>query len=76
MEGDIHLTTTEVTILEQNNLIIRCENLLHELGISKTSFCKRIDLSTSAYYAWKSGALKLSEETEERITRFLERFGF
>ena len=62
--------------MDQNNLIARCEKLLHELGISKTSFCKRIDLSTSAYYVWKSGTLKLAEETEGRISNFLEGFGF
>ena len=62
--------------MEENDLILRCEKLMDEMGVSKAAFCKRVNLSTSAYYAWKSGVLKLSKETMDRISRFIERFGF
>ena len=62
--------------IEQKQLCKRCTKMMDDVGISKTSFCKRIALSTSAFYVWKAGNLELSKTTLDRIDTFLARFGY
>lgn len=57
-------------------LIDRCEIFMDALGVPTTSFCKRINLSPSGFYRWKSGSVKLSDVTLERIDRYLTQYGF
>ena len=54
----------------------RCARFLSELGIATTKFCDRVQVSTSAYYAWKAGTLKLSEDTLNRIDSYLKQYNF
>jgi len=54
----------------------RCKKFMDELGIPVTSFCRRIDLSLSGYYGWKTGEIKLSQATLERIDSYLKHYGF
>ena len=59
-----------------NDLIKRCENMMNELGIPLTAFCKKIELSPSAYYKLRNGDLKVSQETAQRIETFLGKYNF
>lgn len=54
----------------------RREQFLTELGVSVTQFCKRIQLSSSGFYAWRGGQLKLSDATLARIDGYLRKYNF
>ena len=54
----------------------RCERFIRELGVSVTKFCNRVQLSTSAFYAWRTGQLTLSNATLERIDSYLQQYNF
>lgn len=55
-------------------LKIRCKNILSEIGIPVTVFCRKIGISTASYYRWQNDDLRLAEETEKRIKSFIEKF--
>ncbi len=57
-------------------LLERCERFMAEFGIPRTKFCERINVAVSTWHAWKSGRLKLSRKTEERIDAYLRQYGF
>ena len=57
-------------------LIQRCEQFRRELAVPITGFCNKIKLSTSAYYAWRSGRLRLSDATQQRIDSYLTKYNF
>ncbi len=54
----------------------RCQRFVTELGIPTTQFCKRIDLSRTALYAWYNGNLRLSPDTLDRIEKYISKYGF
>ena len=54
----------------------RCAKFLSELGVAVTTFCRKVSISTGAYYRWQSGDLNLSAETESRIEQYLDKYGF
>lgn len=54
----------------------RCRRFLSELGVPVTRFCKNIELSTSSYHDWQRGRYGLSQNTLNRIERYLEKYGF
>ena len=54
----------------------RCAKFLSELGVAVTVFCRKIGISTTAYYRWQADDLNLSIETERRIATYLEKFGY
>lgn len=54
----------------------RCQRFIAELGIPTTQFCKRIDLSRTALYAWYNGNLRLSQDALGRIEKFISRYGY
>ena len=58
------------------DLKLRCNRFMDELGIAATKFCTRIQLSTSAFYAWRAGQLVLSEATAQRIDEYLKKYNF
>ena len=57
-------------------LLTRCEKFMRELSVPITGFCKKVKLSTSAYYAWRSGRLRLSDATQQRIDSYLTKYNF
>ena len=59
-----------------NDLTKRCENMMKELGIPLTAFCKKIELSPSAYYKLRHEDLKVSQKTAQRIEVFLTKYNF
>lgn len=57
-------------------LIRRCCNFIDEFGIPITVFCRKINISTRAFYDWKSGKLTLSDNTLKRIENYIGKYGF
>lgn len=54
----------------------RCKQMIIELGIPVTAFCRKVNISASAYYAWHRGTMDFSESTLARIEEYLSRYGF
>lgn len=54
----------------------RCQRMLDELGIPVTKFCRNINLSTFAFYEWKKGNMKLSDERIKAIDAYLAKYNF
>ena len=57
-------------------LKFRCCDMINELGLPTTRFCKNINLSTRCYYDWQNGKLKLSEERLKKIDQYLKKYNF
>ncbi len=57
-------------------LIRRCCNFIDEFGVPITTFCRKINISTRAFYDWKRGKLNLSENTLKRIENYIGKYGF
>ncbi len=58
------------------DLIKRSQNMIDELGISITSFCRNIGISTSYFYYVKNGKMDFSSEVAERLNKYLSKYGF
>ena len=58
------------------DLITRSQNMIDELGVSITAFCRKVGISTSYFYACKKGTLNFSKEVEERINDYLTKYKF
>ena len=58
---------------EQMNIQAQTHKTLQEIGIPITTFCKRMKISTAAYYRWQHNDLKLSTKTEERIKKYVNK---
>lgn len=58
------------------DLLARCEQFIDELGVTVTSFCKRVNLSRSGFYAWQTGRISLSNATKHRIDSYLKQYNF
>ena len=54
----------------------RSEKFMKELGVTVANFCRRIELSSGGYYAWKNGQLVLSKATLARIDEYLKKYNF
>ena len=54
----------------------RCKQMIEELGIPVTAFCRNVNISASAYYAWHRGTIDLSAATLDRIDEYLKKYGF
>jgi hypothetical protein len=54
----------------------RCKQMVNELGLPITRFCKNIKISTASYYDWQNQKLKLSDATQKRINEYLSKYGF
>lgn len=58
------------------NLRERINDFLAEFGIPATAFCKRVNISYSAYQNWKRNTQKFSQSTEDRISEYLAKYNF
>ena len=54
----------------------RCERFLRELSVPTAAFCRKINISTTAYYNWRAGLLNLSDATLQRIDDYLTKYNF
>ena len=64
--------------MNNNNqaVIERTIRFLDEMGTPATKFCERVQIAGSTFYAWRSGKLKLSDDTLARIDEYLRRYNF
>lgn len=46
---------------------------LQKVGIPITTFCKKMNLSTAAYYRWLHDDLRLSDAKENTIKNYIAR---
>ena len=44
---------------------------LQEVGIPITTFCRRVQISTAAYYRWLHKDLRLSAQKENNIMNYI-----
>lgn len=51
----------------------RIVNHLERFGVAKTVFCKRVDLSYESLRRYLANEMNFSEETEQRITNYLDK---
>ena len=51
------------------------KKILQEVGIPIALFCRRMQISTTAYYRWLHGDLRLSEEKEGNIRKYIKKLG-
>lgn len=54
----------------------RCKKMLEELGIPVTVFCRKVNISASAYYSWHRETIDLSTSTLARIEKYITKYGF
>lgn len=54
----------------------RVKNFIEELEMPITVFCRKVNLSTASYYKWKDGIFEFSDETAERVSNFIKKYGF
>lgn len=57
-------------------LRIRVKNFIDEFEMPITVFCRKIKISTASYYKWKDHIFEFSDETTERISDYLKKYGF
>ena len=51
----------------------RCNAYINYVGVSVAEFCRRVEISPSAFYQWQRRELELSEVTQARIAAYLDR---
>lgn len=54
----------------------RVKNFIDEFEMPITIFCRKVKLSTASYYKWKDGLFEFSDETSERVSNYLKKYGF
>ena len=54
----------------------RVKNLIADLELPITVFCRKVQISQSAYYRWMDGTINFKEETEDRVRAVLDKYGF
>lgn len=56
------------------NLQKQTRKVLKDVGIPVSVFCRRLQISDTAFYRWQNMDLKLSAETENRIQNYINKF--
>ncbi len=54
----------------------RCKIMIDETEVPVSRFCRRIGISSTAYYRWQKGDLRLGENTLQAIKADLERLRY
>ena len=54
----------------------RVKNFIEELEMPITIFCRKVKLSPASYYKWKDGYFEFSDETAEKVSDFIKKYGF
>ena len=62
--------------MNQQALKQRVQNYIEDSGIPRTTFCKRINISTVYLYKWLHNERTFSDEIVERLTVYLNRYGY
>lgn len=73
------LVTVSIQFYKQkgiNMLRTRVKNFIDELEMPVTIFCRKVRLSTTSYYKWMQGIFEFSDETAERVSDYIKKYGF
>ena len=62
--------------MNQQPLKQRVQNYIEDSGIPRTTFCKRINISTGYLYKWLHDERTFSDEVVERIEAYLNKYGY
>lgn len=62
--------------MNQQTLKQRVQNYIEDSGIPRTTFCKRINISTGYLYKWLHNERTFSDEIVERIEAYLNKYGY
>ena len=62
--------------MNQQQLKQRVQNYIADSGIPRTTFCKRINISTVYLYKWLHDERTFSDEVVERIETYLNKYGY
>ena len=62
--------------MNQRALKQRVKNYIEDSGIPRTTFCKRINISTGYLYKWLHNERTFSDEIVERIEAYLNKYGY
>ena len=63
--------------MEKNAEVLeRVSRFLDEMATPVTKFCERVKIAGSTFYAWRSGQLRLSEPTLQRIENYIQKYNF
>lgn len=54
----------------------RIKRFVREMGISITSFCNKAKISRSTYYRWIKDGIAPGKQIEDRVDRYLKKYGF
>lgn len=54
----------------------RVKKFIEELEMPITIFCRKVKLSPASYYKWKDDYFEFSDETAERVSDFIKKYGF
>lgn len=54
----------------------RVRKFIEEFEMPITIFCKKVKLSTTGYYKWMQGVYEFSDETAERVSNYIKKYGF
>lgn len=59
-----------------NQLKVRLNHFLEEMGVPVTQVCRRVNLSPQSLYDWRKDKLKLADSTLKRIGDYLAKYNF
>lgn len=62
--------------MNQQALKQRVKNYIEDSGIPRTTFCKRIYISTVYLYKWLHNERTFSDEVVERVETYLKKYGY
>ena len=62
--------------MNQQPLKQRVQNYIEDSGIPRTTFCKRINISTDYLYKWLHNERTFSDEIVERIETYLNKYRY
>ena len=62
--------------MNQRALKQRVQNYIEDSGIPRTTFCRRVNISTVYLYKWLHDERTFSDEVADRVTEYLIRYGY
>lgn len=54
----------------------RCGKFLEESDMPIARMCRKLNLSTTAFYKWRGSELNLTDKRLEDIDKYLTKFGY
>lgn len=54
----------------------RVKKFVNEFEMPITVFCRKVHISPASYYKWMQGVFDFSDETADRVLKYIEKYGF